>query len=103
MFKLYPKCLDKKELSLCYTGHILPCCWINDRINDSEWREFFADELHLDNFKTVNEVFETKIWQDFINMLNNNPKNAPKRCKHMCSMPLDKDLEGDKKKVGFKE
>ena len=99
----YPKCLDKKELSLIHTGHILPCCWVNDQINNPEWKSFFAEELHLDNFETIDEIFETKTWQDFIDMLNNDHKNAPKKCKRMCSVPIHKDPEGDKREVRFKK
>lgn len=99
MSKIYPKCLYNKELSLCYTGHILPCCWINDQINESEWKEFFSDEMNLNNFETIDEIFETKPWKDFFNTLKNNQENAPKRCKSMCSTPLETDPEANNKSL----
>jgi len=103
MSKIYPKCLHKKELSLCYTGHVLPCCWINDQIDVPEWKEFFSDDMRLDNFETLEEIFETDTWKNLINILKHDTPNAPTKCKKMCSVPLDVDTEGTNRKVGFKK
>ena len=29
MVKVYPKCLNKKELAYTATGYLLPCCWLD--------------------------------------------------------------------------
>lgn len=100
MSKLNPKCLHNKELSLCYTGHVLPCCWINDQIDNIEWKEFFSDDMHLDNFETIDQIFATDTWKNLMYLLKHNPINAPKKCKLMCSVPLEKDIEGNKLKIG---
>jgi hypothetical protein len=101
MSKIYPKCLHNKELSLCYTGHILPCCWINDQFNEDEWKDFFSTEMNIDKFETIDEIFETETWKNFFGMLKINPTNAPTRCKVMCYVPLNVDPEGNKSAVRF--
>jgi len=101
MYKIHPKCLHNKELSLCNTGHILPCCWINDLVNNYQWKDFFSTEMHIDKFETIDEIFETETWKNFFDMLKTDPTKAPTRCKDKCSVPLDVDPEGDHFVISF--
>ena len=93
MIKLNPKCIRGKDLSLHCTGHVLPCCWLNDQIYDSKCRDLFSEEMLIDNFNTIEEIFETKIWKDFFKMLIESPNDAPGTCWKMCSTPFGVDPE----------
>jgi len=85
---LKPKCIiSNKPLAFTSYGYLLPCCWCdkrNARTNEKEgWNKFMTPDLHLDNAK-VNDVLQSKVWNDFHDMLINNPENAPNTCKRYC-------------------
>jgi len=88
-----PKCLHGRDLAYSVTGHMTPCCWLNVSSSETWIKDFFSDELHIDNFNSVAEILETKTWVDFFEMLKNEPKRAPLQCKRMCSRPLNEDPE----------
>ena len=85
---LKPKCIETtKPLAFTSYGYLLPCCWCdkrNARTNEKEgWNKFMTPDLHLDNAK-VNDVLQSKVWNDFHDTLTNNPENAPNTCKKFC-------------------
>jgi len=89
-----PKCLQDRAISYSVTGHILPCCWVNTSWDQPYLKDLFLDKNHIDNFETLDEIFETSAWINFFDMLKNNPQDAPKKCKQMCNVLLDVNLEG---------
>jgi len=102
--KLNPKCIHGKDLSFYHTGHVLPCCWLNNHKNDIKCRDLFSEEMHIDNFDTVEEIFETETWKQFFEMLRKNPKDAPQQCWKMCTTPLHVDPEiNEEKRINFKK
>jgi hypothetical protein len=104
MSNLKPKCLNGKPHSFHHSGHVLPCCWLNDQMHDPKCKTLFSEEMHIDNFNTVEEIFETKIWKNFFRMLKKSPSNAPRRCWKMCILPLDVDPEvRAETKINFKK
>ena len=70
-------------------------------MNNPKWKEFFSDDMRLDNFETLEEIFETDAWKSLINTLKHDSTNAPTKCKKMCSVPLDVDTEGTRSKMEF--
>lgn len=95
MSNFNPKCVHgNKDLGYSVTGHITPCCWVNTAQYDSLLCNFFKDEMHIDNFNSVEEILDTEIWISFFNLLINTPEQAPERCKKFCSVNLDTNTEG---------
>ena len=95
--KLQPKCLHGKDLAYVPSGHMTPCCWTNVSWNDPYLKDMFTDMMHIDNFNSVEEILESEPWRRFFQMLKHNPLNAPYTCKKMCNMPLNVDVEGERK------
>ena len=87
MVKVYPKCLNKKEIAYTATGYLLPCCWLD---KPTAWQEpqvkrLMKKHLKLENFDSVEEVVHTKEWKDFFEELKTNPAIT---CRNYCSTPL---------------
>lgn len=88
-----PKCLHTdRDLSFANTGHILPCCWLNDSYEEPGIKELFSERLHIDN-NTVEDIINSKEWIDFFNNLKS---NAPAICRKFCSGPLEDYVEETK-------
>lgn len=107
--KFQPKCLNSlgknnpygKPLSFSTTGHVVPCCWVNGSFNNPAYAKLFAPEMHIDNFKNIEDIFEHQNWKDFINDLLDD--KAPGHCRKNCSMPLNKNTDQHKERyVKFK-
>ena len=94
MSEFNPKCLHKKDLGYSVTGHITPCCWTTVSWNRPILENFFTPELHIDNNETVEDILNSKLWNNFFDILKNDPDNVPPFCKECCSVPLDVDNEG---------
>ena len=91
MVKVYPKCLNKKEIAYTATGYLLPCCWLD---KPTAWQEpqvkrLMKKHLKLENFDSVEEVVHTKEWKDFFEELKTNPAIT---CINYCSTPLDQPI-----------
>ena len=95
---LKPKCIyANKDLGYSSTGHLTPCCWLNVPCDQPYIKDLFTDEMHIDNFSSVEEILESRPWVTFFDMLKNNPKDAPNKCYKYCAVDLDVDTEGEKK------
>lgn len=91
---LKPECMpgniDRKGYirGFAYTsqGYLLPCCWLDTQRLVNELRKYglFDKELRLENNSTVYDILNSKQWQKFIHIINNDPDNAPSQCKKKC-------------------
>tara|TARA_B100001113_G_scaffold19540_1_gene14481 strand:- start:232 stop:561 length:330 start_codon:yes stop_codon:yes gene_type:complete len=91
MGKFCPKCIYKnQEATLSCNGFFTPCCWVDDELyRDQEWiKTLFKEHLKLENNDRVADIFKSKEWTDFYNMLKNNPEQAPPVCKEYCGSEL---------------
>lgn len=104
MTDLNPKCLShERDLAFTTTGHLTPCCWVNNSFSEPFLAELLSDKMHIDNFNSIEEILESKPWKDFYDMLQNQPNNAPRTCKFYCTGNLSvQDLEGKETFIGKK-
>jgi hypothetical protein len=101
---LKPKCIyANKDFGYSTTGHLTPCCWANVSYADSYLEDLFTDALHIDNVDSIEDILNSKPWQDFYGMLINEPERAPRLCKKYCSVDLDTDIEGKRKSIKWKD
>ena len=89
MIELKPKCKKDKPYALSSLGYLLPCCWCDKRLSASDeqegWKKFKDPALHIDKVESVEEILESKVWQEFWRVLEEEPDNAPPTCKRYCS------------------
>lgn len=86
--ELKPKCIyNDQELTLSSMGYFTPCCWVDDELyRNQPWvKTLFREHLKLQNNEKVEDIFKSKEWTDFYNMLRNNTKDAPPVCYKFCS------------------
>lgn len=86
--ELKPKCIfENQELTLSSMGYFTPCCFLDDELyRNQPWvKSLFKEHLKLQNNEKVEDIFKSKEWTDFYNMLKNNPKDAPPVCYKFCS------------------
>lgn len=104
MEKIYPKCLSAwRDLAFTSTGHLTPCCWVNYSFHEPFLKDLLTDEMHIDNFESIEEILTSKPWRDFYNMIQNNQDLAPSTCRHYCTGKTTlEDLEGKETFIGKK-
>jgi len=56
-------------------------------------KSLFKEHLKLQNNEKVENIFKSKEWTDFYNMLRNNPKEAPGVCYKFCSKNVITDTQ----------
>jgi hypothetical protein len=79
----FPRCLNNKRF-VAYTarGYLTPCCWVDGH---PEFEHFYDKSLYIDNNESIEDIFNSKIWQGFYHMLENSPELAPEICKKQCT------------------
>lgn len=90
--KLVPKCLrsalSKNRMPAAYTadGYMLPCCHMDDPVPEPMIRKFGLrdDDLKLENNDSVKDIIASDRWNNFFDILLNNPKEAPSKCWKKC-------------------
>ena len=98
--KLKPKCFAEfshdgrgQQICLNHKGYFTPCCWFDSeskkRKGNELVRKFFDPELHIDNNENIKDIVEGEFWNNFFEMLKNNPENAPDLCYEMCGTRED--------------
>ena len=96
MSKFCPKCIYKKqEATLSCNGFFTPCCWVDDVLyRDQDWiKTLFKEKLNIKNNENVEDIFKSKEWTDFYDMLKNKPEQAPPVCKEFCGSDWNEDKE----------
>lgn len=84
---IFPKCMIGREPQITYTGHVLPCCWIDYRKELkfvdglSKTNPFWRDDFNLYNNK-LQDIIESTEWNE---MLQNIYKDTPIKCSIKCS------------------
>jgi len=95
---LKPRCIynDDQEITLSSEGFFTPCCWLDDELYRVQpWVDtFFQPHLNIENNENIEDIFESKEWEDFWEMLINNPDNAPPVCYEYCASS-----KGDKESI----
>ena len=77
---IIPMCkIGNKGLYISADGYFYPCCWMANRYDHTRWQQFKQPQFNLNN-KTINEVLDDELWQEFFATLHNN-----KECSDKCS------------------
>ena len=77
--------------SITATGFVLPCCWLDrpdgseNLLEDEKIKPFFDKELHIDNNKTIDDIVNSDMWQNFMSDLINKPEESSPFCFKVCS------------------
>ncbi|GEM_PF-3808320 len=76
------------EQNIAYTadGFLLPCCWCDapSARKDIERMNMYEHNLKLENCQSIDEIVESKIWENFVDTILHDPENAPRCCKEKC-------------------
>ena len=88
-----PKCLPpgKKEIAYTTTGHIVPCCWLDNPLGweEPQIKRLYQDKLKVSNNKDIESIVDSKEWNDFFKELKTNPSET---CTRFCSGPIDSSI-----------
>jgi|TARA_B110000977_G_C10979381_1_gene455512 hypothetical protein len=94
---LKPQCVPNgiREFAYSATGYIVPCCICDnahhhDKKNDPLHNNLFKEHLHLDNAESLDDIFLSKEWINFVDSLNSY-ETAPLICKGHCG--IEKEIE----------
>ena len=96
MSKFCPKCIYKnQDITLSCNGFFAPCCWVDDEhYRDQDWiKTLFKEKLNIKNNDNVEDIFKSKEWTDFYDMLENKPEQAPLVCKEYCGSDWNENRE----------
>lgn len=78
----FPRCLNNaRYVSYNATGYLTPCCWVDGH---PDFKQFYEKSLYIDNNEKIEDILNSKVWQDFYNMLETKPELAPSICKKQC-------------------
>ena len=85
-----PKCLNGKNcFGFSAMGYLLPCCWADSPNKMKHFSELVQEKFHLSNVDSIDEIVNSKEWQDFYHGLIHNPEEAPQVCKDFCAKNYD--------------
>lgn len=83
--KIYKQAVEQ---NIAYTadGFLLPCCWCDapSTRKDIERMNMYEHNLKLENCQSIDEIVESKIWENFVDTILHVPENAPRCCKEKC-------------------
>jgi hypothetical protein len=75
---------------IAYTtdGFLLPCCWCDSLSTrkDIENLGFYNEKLKLSNNDSVEDILNSTTFINFIEIIINRPKEAPRCCKDKCGV-----------------
>jgi hypothetical protein len=79
----FPRCLNNTRFTAYSArGYIVPCCWVD---GDFAFEHFYEESLYIDNNESVEDILNSKTWQEFYHMLENEPELAPRTCRRQCT------------------
>jgi len=99
--KLCPRCIyEDQEITLSSEGYFTPCCWLDDELYrvQPHVNDFFAAHLNIENNDNIQDIFDSKEWKNFWDMLINRPEDAPPVCYEYCASK-----QGDKELVDVQD
>ena len=85
---LCPRCIFKEQdFVLTSEGYFTPCCWLDDELyrNQPHVNNFYKPHLNIENNENIQDIFDSKEWEDFWDMLLNRPEEAPPVCYEYCA------------------
>lgn len=81
--KWFPHCIHLgKPKGYSAHGHILPCCWANN--DDPGFAALQKEHLKVENNDSIEEIFQSTEWSEFIDKLTVRPHDAPRTCWKYC-------------------
>jgi len=83
--QLEPQCLKGREYGYSSMGYITPCCWMDEGNIEKKYPNLFNKNTHMNNFKNIKQLIQTREWTNFYHVLKAKPKEAPKKCWDKCS------------------
>ena len=86
--KLRPRCIyEQQQITLSSEGYFTPCCWLDDELyrNQPYVNNFYKEHLNIENNENVQNIFDSKEWKEFWDILLNKPENAPPVCYEYCA------------------
>ena len=96
---LKPKCLPpgKKEIAYTTTGHLVPCCWVDNPKgwNEPQIKRLYQNKLKVSNNKDIESIVDSKEWNEFFEELKTNPSDT---CKRFCSGPIKTNINRAREK-----
>lgn len=87
--KLDPLCFKTFPMAVTNTGHLIPCCYCDDKLtlNDPEFKKLL-EVSNINNYNTLDEIVVTKPWKRFYkNLLRH---KGPPACMYTCRVRSDK-------------
>lgn len=79
----FPRCLNNTRfVSYTAKGYLVPCCWAD---NQPGFEHFYDKSLYIDNNESIEDILNSKTWQEFYHMLENKPELAPWTCRKQCT------------------
>jgi len=86
---LKPKCIPSKEdhllaRGMTNLGWVLPCCYADGKDVQKDFADLLKDHLKLENVESVQDIENSDEWNNFFDMLKNNPEKAPYPCHYYC-------------------
>lgn len=85
---LCPRCIfNDQEITLSSEGFFTPCCWLDDELyrNQPYVNDFFKPHLNIEMHDNIQDIFDSKEWKDFWEILLNRPEDAPLVCYEYCA------------------
>lgn len=83
----YPRCITHEaQETLSNSGHILPCCWMDNEFDKKDHLigQLYSDHLHIDNISSREELLQSAEWVELFNAIITK-QNLPKCCIRECS------------------
>ncbi len=79
----FPHCIHLgKEKGYSASGHILPCCWADTP--DPGFAPLMKEALKIENNASIEDIFQSEEWQEFMHKLTAEPDKAPRTCWKYC-------------------
>lgn len=80
----YPKCIHKKDLGTHAMGYIVPCCNLQNIDVEKDFPMLCNEDTKLSKVQSIEEIFDTKGWSDYLLTLKNNTSNVVSHCRTIC-------------------
>lgn len=82
---LEPRCFQNNSYGHSAMGYITPCCWMSNGDVESRFPKLCNETTKLSNVNSVEEILNSRSYQDLYETLINDPQNAPQLCWRKCS------------------
>ena len=75
-----------QKIAYTATGHLLPCCWLDNENKDPRQKldTLLTDELLVENNESIEDIITSDAWRFFHKTLLDFPEISPRTCQKMC-------------------